>query len=82
MTPSIVNITVLNVLVSKRRNGCQNNRWRLCFRGRDIILRDTVVKVLAWLDKFTQVGDVAVKFDPLHAALPWAMLAPVTKSKS
>jgi hypothetical protein len=27
---------------------------------------------LAWLDKFKQVGDVAVNFDPHHAALPWA----------
>ncbi len=28
--------------------------------------------MLAWLDKFKQVGDVAVNFDPQHAALPWA----------
>jgi hypothetical protein len=63
---------VLDDLVVKRRDKCQNNRWQFCFRSRDIILRDKAAKVLAWLDKFKQVGNVAVNFNPQHAALPWA----------
>jgi hypothetical protein len=67
-----IDITALRVAVTKRRDDCERKRWRFCFRGRDIILRDKAAKVLAWLDKFKQVGDVAVNFDPHHAALPWA----------
>jgi hypothetical protein len=36
------------------------------------MLRDTTDKVNTWLDKFKQVGDVAVSFDRDHAALPLA----------
>jgi hypothetical protein len=39
---------------------------------RNIILRDVAEKIVFWLDKFKEVGDVAVNFDPVHAALPWA----------
>ena len=31
---------------------------------------DNIVK---WLNKFKEVGDVAVQYDPGHAALPWAL---------
>jgi hypothetical protein len=67
-----VDIAALRAIVTKRRDDCEKRRWRFCFRGRDIILRDKAAKTLAWLDKFKQIGDVAVNFDPHHAALPWA----------
>ena len=35
-------------------------------------LRDVGMKILRWIDKFTQIGDTIVQFDPVHAALPWA----------
>jgi hypothetical protein len=70
--PPDVDLAALSALVAQRRDECQNGRWRFRFRGRDIILRDKAAKALAWLDRFKQVGDVAVKFDPHHAALPWA----------
>jgi hypothetical protein len=28
--------------------------------------------MLSFIDKFKEAGDVAVSFDPVHAALPWA----------
>jgi hypothetical protein len=31
-----------------------------------------VEKTVSVLNKFVSVGDVAVSFDPVHAALPWA----------
>jgi hypothetical protein len=40
-------------------------------RGRELILRDTANKSVAWLDKFKQIGDVAVNFGQHLAALPW-----------
>jgi predicted nicotinamide N-methyase len=29
-------------------------------------------KIIAWLDKFKQVGNMVVQYDPHHFALPWA----------
>jgi hypothetical protein len=34
--------------------------------------RRFVEKTVSVLNKFISVGDVAVNFDPVHAALPWA----------
>ncbi len=71
-TPPDPDNAALRALVVQQRDECQKGRWRFRFRERDIIVRDEVAKVLAWLDKFKQVGDMAVNFDPHHAALPWA----------
>lgn len=35
-------------------------------------LWDEADKVMLWLDRFKQVGDIAVNADPIHAGLPWA----------
>ena len=35
-------------------------------------LRDEADNVMLWLDRFKQVGDIAVNADPIHAGLPWA----------
>ena len=29
-------------------------------------------KPVSWIAKFTEVVDIAVQYDPVHAALPWA----------
>jgi hypothetical protein len=34
--------------------------------------RNTATKNLAWLDNFTQIGDIIVQYNPHHFALPWA----------
>jgi hypothetical protein len=33
---------------------------------------DLFGKVVKWIDLFKQVGDAAVQYAPVHAALPWA----------
>jgi hypothetical protein len=30
------------------------------------------MKLLSWMDRFKEIGDIIVQFDPVHAALPWA----------
>jgi hypothetical protein len=35
-------------------------------------LQDEADKVILWLDRFKQVGDIAVNADQIHAGLPWA----------
>ena len=51
---------------------CEDKRWELHFRGRSVVLRDEVDKVLVWLDRFKSVGDVVANVDPVHVGLPWA----------
>ena len=36
------------------------------------MLRDVGMKILRWVDKFKQIGDTIVQYDPGHAAIPWA----------
>jgi len=62
----------LIAVVEKKREECEENRWKFNINGRQIILRDVAQKVIIWLNKFKEIGDVAVNFDPVHAALPWA----------
>jgi hypothetical protein len=35
-------------------------------------LRNQADKIISWLVKFKEVGDITVQYDPSHAALPWA----------
>lgn len=62
----------LHSLAVKKRTDCEDQRWKFELNGRQIILRDLAEKIIVWIDKFKQIGDVAVNFDPVHASLPWA----------
>ena len=66
-TASAVKSTMDEIL-SKRKG----EQWKVKFRGEDVVLRDVGTKILQWVDKFKQVGDTIVQYDPAHAALPWA----------
>ena len=46
--------------------------WKVRIRGEDVVLRDVGMKILRWVDKFKQIGDITIQYDPGHAALPWA----------
>ena len=48
--------------------------WKVKFRegSEEVVLRDVGMKILRWVDKFKQIGDIIVQYDPAHAALPWA----------
>jgi hypothetical protein len=43
-------------------------------RSKDLLSQDgsTLGRVERQVDTFKQIGDVAVQYDPAHAALPWA----------
>jgi hypothetical protein len=60
-------------LINKARTDSQSrNKHSFEFLGRTYSLTDIYSSTISWLDKFKDVGDVAVQFDPMHAALPWA----------
>lgn len=54
-----------------------DKRWRLRRPSRGgksetVVLRDLFSKIVVWIDRFKTVGDIAIQYDPAHAALPWA----------
>jgi hypothetical protein len=55
-----------------KQNLCENKRWTFTIGGHIVTLREEADKVLLWLDRFKQVGDIAMNADPIHAGLPWA----------
>lgn len=63
---------VLDVAEDKKK-ACLAHPWK--FKkpgGGEIIIRDVLEKIIVWVDRFKAVGDTAVQYDPVHAALPWA----------
>jgi hypothetical protein len=59
-------------LTTKVQDKCQSKSYKFSFKGKEVIMRDVAGKIIFWLNKFKEVGDVAVNFDPVHASLPWA----------
>ncbi|KAF4974626.1 hypothetical protein FZEAL_8485 [Fusarium zealandicum] len=59
-------------LALEKQQTAEARAWKFDFNGRQVILRDVAGKIITWLDRMKAVGDVAVNFDPVHAALPWA----------
>jgi hypothetical protein len=60
-------------LTEQSRQECIRKRWRYTRKsGETVIFMDLFSKVVKWIDIFKQVGDAAVQYDPVHAALPWA----------
>ena len=64
----------LGQLVAAARDTSIKKRWRFHRpgSGQTVILRDLFSKIVVWIDRFKQIGDIVVQYDPLHAALPWA----------
>ena len=58
--------------VRQQQQDFEADAFRFNFRGGQIVPRNIADRALTLLDKFKQIGDVAVNFDPVHAALPWA----------
>lgn len=65
---------VLDVTIEKKLM-CIQRRWRFTRGdGKVVILRDLFEKIAVWIQKFKDVGDIAIQYDPAHAALPWAAI--------
>jgi len=69
-------ITILKdvlAAVEEKQQTCLKKRWKYKnSKGEDVIIRDLFAKIVVWVDKFKEVGDNAVQYAPVHAALPWA----------
>lgn len=61
------------VAVEAKKQRCMDKRWKYTKHNGDVvILRDVFEKMAGWVNKFKEVGDMAVQYDTAHAALPWA----------
>jgi hypothetical protein len=59
--------------VEKKKELCLQKHWKYERNGKVIILHDVCVKIMKWIDRFRQIGDIIVQYDPGHAPLPWAL---------
>lgn len=62
----------LSAEVRQQQRSFEADPFQFNFRGRRIVPREITDRALTVLDKFKEIGDVAVNFDPVHVALPWA----------
>jgi len=61
--------------VLEKEQLCQQKRWKWKNRkGETIIVRDVFAKMVRWINKFKEIGDTMIQYDPGHAALPWAAI--------
>ena len=64
---------VLN-LAREKQEGSQK-QWKITRRnGKVIYFRDVYGHIVSCVQKFREVGDMAVQYDPGQAALPWAVV--------
>jgi len=47
-------------------------RMNLKWGDKEINMQETADRLVGWISKFKEIGDIAVQYDPVHAALPWA----------
>ena len=64
----------LEQLVIRAKENSIKKRWSFHRPGdgQTVILRDLFSKIVVWIDRFKDIGDIVVQYDPVHAALPWA----------
>ena len=63
----------LSSLLQDKQQLSHSKKWKYTNRkGEKIHLQDVFQKISLYVKKFVQVVDVAVQYDPGHAALSWA----------
>lgn len=65
-------LQILLDVTEQKRKQCDDQKWKFTVKGRTINLADEADTIVRWLNRFKAFGDIAVNYDPNHAALPWA----------
>lgn len=58
--------------VNDKKRLCMEKRWKYKKGNKEIIVRDKLEKVVVWVNKFKELGDIVVQYDTGHASIPWA----------
>ena len=65
----------LLVEVQKTKQECLARRLKFKrSNGDSVHIYDVCEKIVNWVNKFKEIGDTAMQYDPGHAALPWAAI--------
>ena len=59
-------------MAKEKRDLCRKGQWVFELKGKRLVVRDLMEKIVRWLDHFKSIGDIAAQYDTAHAALPWA----------
>ena len=68
-------LDVLQKLFATAKQAAEENAAKPCklrWGDREIDVREKAQGFVGWMNKFKEIGDIAVQYDPVHAALPWA----------
>lgn len=61
---------MIDLTLEKQRQ-CEKSGWKTFRLGKyEVSLGDITSKIIIWLNKFKEIGDIIVQYDPVHAALP------------
>ena len=47
-------------------------RWKYKRNGKEVVLREVFDETAGYINKSKDTANVVVRYDPVHAALPWA----------
>jgi hypothetical protein len=66
--------------VQEKQNEFAGKQWGFRRDSNNTIkVPDILAKITKWIERFIAVGDVAIQYDPGHAALPWAAVRFILK---
>ncbi|KAK6212447.1 hypothetical protein LQW54_005221 [Pestalotiopsis sp. IQ-011] len=65
-------IEELRLAAEAKQDTAQQKAWKIKLGPRTVALREVAARLVDCLNKFKEIGDLAVQYDPVHAALPWA----------
>ena len=68
--PEILETLLELAMEAKRKNIA--SQWTFKWGDKNINVREKAEKLVGWIEKFKEVVNIAVQYDPVHAALPWA----------
>ena len=70
---SHVTINDVHAAVQQKLDQCESKRWQYTKSdGEKVVLYKVLQRIVKWVNKFREIGDIAMQYDPAHAALPWA----------
>lgn len=74
LTSNDVDLALTQALdaAKKKQQSYTNTKWTFTFAGKKVTLKEDADKVVYWLNRFKDIGDIAASVDPVHVGLPWA----------
>lgn len=57
---------------AKQQNEYEAKEWNVKIGSHEWKIRNGMSKIMNWVQRFKELGDILVSMDPVHAAPPWA----------